>query len=124
MRQEPEPGLVISYSLFVCRHEVAADAAVASDRHRFALRLLFVASEAKKPPPPGLPVKPEAPVPPPDTDGDGVSDDLDLCGDTPAGVWVNRSGCEPDGDGDGQPDRPPRAADSAYKRPYVRRRVR
>lgn len=36
----------LQLGVFVCRHEIAADAAVASDRHRFALRFLFVASKA------------------------------------------------------------------------------
>jgi len=31
--------------------------------------------------------------PPPDADGDGVPDDLDLCPDTPLGTTVNASGC-------------------------------
>ena len=35
-----------------------------------------------------------------DTDGDGVSDDIDLCPDTPAMTPVNAEGC-PDMDGDG-----------------------
>ena len=48
-------------------------------------------------------------VPPPavavlDSDGDGVSDDLDTCPDTPKGVKVDKNGCPPDSDGDGVPD--------------------
>lgn len=43
--------------------------------------------------------------PPTDTDGDGVSDDDDLCPDTPEGTFVDEDGCPlPDGedyDGDG-----------------------
>jgi OOP family OmpA-OmpF porin len=36
-----------------------------------------------------------------DGDNDGVSDDLDKCPDTPAGVYVNPDGCSPDSDEDG-----------------------
>jgi len=36
-----------------------------------------------------------------DMDGDGVSDSLDQCPDTPAGVAVDEIGCPPDGDNDG-----------------------
>jgi hypothetical protein len=32
--------------------------------------------------------------PPTDTDGDGVSDELDLCPDTPLDVTVDETGCE------------------------------
>ncbi len=42
-----------------------------------------------------------------DSDGDGVTDDLDLCPDTPAGTEVDENGCsvvDPDSDGDGIPD--------------------
>jgi OOP family OmpA-OmpF porin len=49
-----------------------------------------------------------APVPvarPADTDGDGVTDDMDKCPGTPAGAKVDASGCELDGDGDGVVDR-------------------
>ena len=41
------------------------------------------------------------PVPPADSDGDGVTDDKDKCPDTPAGRKVNADGCELDRDGDG-----------------------
>lgn len=41
---------------------------------------------------------------PRDTDGDGVTDDLDKCPDTPKGVSVDASGCPLDSDGDGVPD--------------------
>lgn len=41
---------------------------------------------------------------PPDTDVDGVSDDLDKCPGTPAGVKVDKDGCSLDSDGDGVPD--------------------
>lgn len=39
-----------------------------------------------------------------DSDGDGVFDGLDKCPDTPAGVKVNADGCPLDSDGDGIPD--------------------
>jgi OOP family OmpA-OmpF porin len=40
----------------------------------------------------------------PDSDGDGVPDNLDKCPGTPAGVKVDRDGCPLDSDGDGVPD--------------------
>lgn len=40
----------------------------------------------------------------PDSDGDGVSDELDQCPTTPAGRKVKANGCEPDSDGDGVAD--------------------
>jgi OOP family OmpA-OmpF porin len=50
------------------------------------------------------PVRP----PPPDTDGDGVTDDLDRCPNTPAGTPVDSNGCplpqDDDGDGVMNPD--------------------
>lgn len=47
---------------------------------------------ASTPPPP--PVAPPAPPPPPaDTDHDGVTDDVDKCPGTPAGVAVDANGC-------------------------------
>jgi len=36
---------------------------------------------------------PAPPTPPKDTDSDGVSDDLDKCPNTPAGVKVDKAGC-------------------------------
>jgi OOP family OmpA-OmpF porin len=47
-----------------------------------------------------------APVPPApkDSDGDGVTDDLDKCPGTPMGVKVDAKGCPLDSDGDGVPD--------------------
>jgi OmpA-OmpF porin, OOP family len=41
---------------------------------------------------------------PKDADGDGVSDKLDKCPDTPKGVKVDAFGCPIDTDGDGVPD--------------------
>lgn len=41
----------------------------------------------------------------PDSDHDGVSDDLDRCPLTPAGAKVDANGCELDADGDGVVDR-------------------
>ena len=41
---------------------------------------------------------------PVDSDGDGVTDDLDRCPDTPKGVTVDAKGCPLDSDGDGVPD--------------------
>ncbi len=40
----------------------------------------------------------------PDSDGDGVTDDLDKCPGTPHGVQVDERGCPIDSDGDGVPD--------------------
>jgi len=39
-----------------------------------------------------------------DSDGDGVTDDMDRCPDTPKGVTVDARGCPIDSDGDGVPD--------------------
>ncbi|MDP4207326.1 MAG: thrombospondin type 3 repeat-containing protein [Bacteroidota bacterium] len=39
-----------------------------------------------------------------DSDGDGVSDKMDKCPNTPAGVKVDKNGCPFDSDGDGVPD--------------------
>jgi OOP family OmpA-OmpF porin len=44
------------------------------------------------------------PPPPLDSDGDGVTDDLDQCPNTPQGVSVDEVGCPLDSDGDGVPD--------------------
>ena len=41
---------------------------------------------------------------PMDSDGDGVTDDLDRCPNTPRGVKVDAHGCPLDSDGDGVPD--------------------
>jgi OOP family OmpA-OmpF porin len=41
---------------------------------------------------------------PMDSDGDGVTDDLDRCPNTPRGVKVDAHGCPIDSDGDGVPD--------------------
>jgi OOP family OmpA-OmpF porin len=41
---------------------------------------------------------------PMDSDGDGVTDDLDQCPNTPRGVKVDARGCPLDSDGDGVPD--------------------
>ncbi|MEM7077660.1 MAG: OmpA family protein [Pseudomonadota bacterium] len=43
-------------------------------------------------------------MPPPDSDGDGVINDLDKCPTTPPGRLVDADGCEFDGDGDGVVD--------------------
>lgn len=42
---------------------------------------------------------------PVDSDGDGVTDDMDQCPGTPAGAIVDARGCELDSDGDGVVDR-------------------
>lgn len=39
-----------------------------------------------------------------DSDGDGVTDDKDMCPDTPRGAPVDAKGCPLDSDGDGVPD--------------------
>ena len=44
------------------------------------------------------------PPPPLDSDGDGVTDDLDQCPNTPQGVVVDEVGCPVDSDGDGVAD--------------------
>ena len=45
-----------------------------------------------------------APLPPADSDGDGVPNDMDKCPTTPAGRVVDASGCQLDGDNDGVVD--------------------
>jgi OOP family OmpA-OmpF porin len=53
----------------------------------------------------GAKPKKAAPEPMPmDSDGDGISDDMDKCADTPAGIKVDGSGCPLDSDGDGVND--------------------
>lgn len=47
-----------------------------------------------------------------DTDGDGVRDRLDVCGDTPLGVRVDSSGCRVDSDRDGVFDEDDRCLDT------------
>ncbi len=50
----------------------------------------------------------------PDSDGDGVKDDLDRCPDTPAGETVDAEGCPPDTDRDGVPDHSDQCPDTPY----------
>ena len=58
----------------------------------------------------GVPLTPPAPPPAPavvaptDSDHDGVTDGMDKCPGTPAGVSVDATGCPLDADGDGVPD--------------------
>lgn len=59
-------------------------------------------------------VEAQAPV---DTDGDGISDDLDQCPDTAAGTAVNEQGCEGDTDADGVVDRLDTCPDTAAGTP-------
>jgi OmpA-OmpF porin, OOP family len=55
------------------------------------------ASPPPPPPPPPAEAQPAPPPPPvatiPDTDGDGVPDNIDQCPNTPHGVAVDRNGC-------------------------------
>lgn len=77
------------------------DGARISERHNNALNELVasvglmipIGSVPVPPPPPAEPVEVVAPVTPPDSDGDGVTDDLDQCPDTPAGTAVDATGC-------------------------------
>ena len=50
--------------------------------------------------------------PPKDSDGDGVTDDLDQCPGTPRGVKVDATGCPLDSDGDGVPDHKDKCPDT------------
>ena len=59
--------------------------------------------EAKAMPAAAMP--PAAAMKPVDSDGDGVTDDLDRCPGTVAGAKVDAKGCELDGDKDGVVDR-------------------
>jgi outer membrane protein OmpA-like peptidoglycan-associated protein/outer membrane protein W len=54
--------------------------------------------------PPAAPPAPVVATPPPDSDGDGVPDNLDQCPNTPHGVQVDATGCPLDSDHDGVPD--------------------
>jgi outer membrane protein OmpA-like peptidoglycan-associated protein len=56
----------------------------------------------------------EKPLPPPDSDGDGVPDASDRCAGTRTGAYVNYFGCvpEPDTDGDGILDSADRCANT------------
>ncbi len=72
------------------------------------INLLFGKPEKKVAEPvAALPVQPapvvieEKPAPPPDSDGDGVTDDKDACPGTPRGVKVDYRGCPLDSDKDG-----------------------
>ncbi len=60
-------------------------------------------------PPPAAPAPPPPPPPPAvvapmDSDKDGVTDEMDKCPETPAGVAVDAKGCPLDADADGVPD--------------------
>lgn len=48
-----------------------------------------------------IPLVNDDPVPPADTDNDGVPDNIDVCPGTPYRVAVDATGCVPDSDGDG-----------------------
>ncbi|MEO0973110.1 MAG: OmpA family protein, partial [Pseudomonadota bacterium] len=52
-----------------------------------------------------FPFGPGVDTTPPDSDGDGVLDDVDQCPNSPIGAIVDSTGCELDSDGDGVPDR-------------------
>lgn len=54
-----------------------------------------------------------APAGPLDSDGDGVTDDMDACPNTPAGVTVDATGCPLDSDGDGVYDYLDKCPDTA-----------
>jgi OOP family OmpA-OmpF porin len=56
-------------------------------------------------------------LPPPDSDGDGVPDDIDRCPNTPAGAKVDATGCEFDQDGDGVVDRLDQCPDTPHGTP-------
>ncbi|BFM18610.1 hypothetical protein R50073_47930 [Maricurvus nonylphenolicus] len=56
---------------------------------------------------------PAAPAGPLDSDGDGVTDDMDACPNTPAGVTVDAKGCPLDSDGDGVYDYMDKCPDTA-----------
>ncbi len=66
------------------------------------LTFFFGGKERERAAPPLPPA--EKPAKPGDLDNDGVSDALDKCPGTPAGVKVDKDGCPLDGDKDGVPD--------------------
>ncbi|MGQ0700343.1 MAG: OmpA family protein [Panacagrimonas sp.] len=55
--------------------------------------LIPIGSQPQPPPPPAPPVEVVPVEPPADSDGDGVTDNLDQCPGTPAGTPVNEVGC-------------------------------
>jgi len=77
------------------RHLVAFDGSERENNLLYTAGLKFQFAEAAKP------VMAAAPL---DSDGDGVTDDLDQCPGTPMGVKVDAKGCPLDSDGDGVPD--------------------
>jgi len=78
--------------------------------YTFGLTVLFGGEKAAAPAAVVAPAEEPAPAPAPvapapvDSDNDGVTDDLDKCPDTPAGVTVDSAGCPVDSDGDGVAD--------------------
>lgn len=79
---------------FKHRFELASSPGLADNLYSIGLHI-----------PLGRPTPKMAPAPvPQDSDGDGVVDENDRCPNTPAGVRVDRYGCELDSDGDGVVD--------------------
>jgi len=70
----------------------------------YSAGLKFQFGEPSKPAPVVAAPAPVVAPAPKDSDGDGVTDDLDQCPDTPKGVKVDAKGCPLDSDGDGVPD--------------------
>jgi len=70
----------------------------------YSAGLLFQFGGAAPAPAPVVIEPTPAPVIPKDSDGDGVTDDLDQCPNTPQGTPVNSVGCPLDSDGDGVND--------------------
>jgi OmpA-OmpF porin, OOP family len=61
--------------------------------------------------------EPQPTAPPPDTDGDGVTDTVDSCPDTEQGKQVDANGCPVDPDGDGVVGPVDLCPDSPYGEP-------
>ena len=87
------------------RHLIAFNESNLENNLLYTAGLKFQFAEPAKPAPVVAPaVVAPAPPAPKDSDGDGVTDDLDKCPGTPKGVKVDANGCPLDSDGDGVPD--------------------
>jgi len=70
----------------------------------WVLITLLMVGCSESPPPAAPDGRVEASMPPPDGDGDGITDTADACPATAGGAKVDAKGCETDDDGDGVVD--------------------